>query len=96
MAFEDKTLKCRECDEDFVFTAGEQGFYAEKGLLNEPQRCPACRQKRRMERTGGSAREMHSVICAECGIETTVPFLPKQDRPVYCSNCFDKVKASAL
>ena len=95
MAFEDKTLKCRECDEGFVFTAGEQGFYAEKGLLNEPQRCPTCRQKRRLDRSGGSTREMHPVICAECGIETTVPFLPKQDRPVYCSNCFDKVKAEA-
>ncbi|MDO8671599.1 MAG: zinc-ribbon domain containing protein, partial [Dehalococcoidia bacterium] len=70
MAFEDRTLKCRECSGDFVFTAGEQGFYAEKGLLNEPQRCPTCRQKRRLDRSGGAPREMHPVVCAECGIET--------------------------
>jgi CxxC-x17-CxxC domain-containing protein len=37
-------------------------------------------------------REMHRVICAECGTETEVPFLPKNDRPVYCSSCYDKVR----
>ena len=41
--FEDKTLKCKECGAEFVFTAGEQEFYAEKGFQNEPQRCKACR-----------------------------------------------------
>ena len=94
LAFADKTLKCRECGMDFVFTAGEQGFYAEKGLVNEPKRCPGCRQQRRQERTGSTTREMFPVICAECGIETMVPFLPKYDRPVYCSSCFDKVRVS--
>ena len=41
--FEDKTLVCRECGAEFVFTASEQQFYAEKGFQNEPGRCPACR-----------------------------------------------------
>ncbi len=93
MAFEDKTLKCRDCGADFVFTAGEQGFYMEKGLINEPQRCPDCRARKRRERSSGAPREMHAVVCAECGTETTVPFLPKDDRPVYCSSCYEKVKA---
>jgi CxxC-x17-CxxC domain-containing protein len=98
--FADKTLRCRECGKDFVFTAGEQEFYQQKGLLNEPQRCPDCRAARRAQsgglggRVGGERqpREMHKVICAECGTETEVPFLPKNDRPVYCSSCYDKVR----
>ena len=40
---EDKTLTCCECGNEFVFTASEQEFYAEKGFTNEPRRCPACR-----------------------------------------------------
>ncbi|TAK28192.1 MAG: zinc-binding protein [Chloroflexota bacterium] len=94
MTFTDRTLKCRECGSSFVFTAGEQGFYAEKGLMNEPKRCPSCRMQRRQERTGSTTREMYPVICAECGIETMVPFHPKYDRPVYCSSCFDKARVS--
>ncbi len=92
--FEDKTLVCKDCETDFVFTAGEQGFYLEKGLLNEPQRCPDCRLLRRRSRTSGS-REMTQVVCAGCGTETTVPFVPRLDRPVYCSACFETVRASA-
>jgi CxxC-x17-CxxC domain-containing protein len=97
--FVDKTLKCRDCENDFVFTAGEQEFYQQKGLMNQPGRCPSCRIARRNSSggTGGRSgerapREMHDVICAECGAETQVPFLPKNDRPVYCSSCFDKVR----
>ncbi len=96
MAFEDKNLKCRECGEEFVFTAGEQFFYLEKGFLNEPQRCPACRSARRRERNAGSTREMTTVICASCGSEAAVPFVPRLDRPVYCSTCFEKVRSGAV
>ena len=93
MSFADRTLTCRECGMEFIFTAGEQAFFAEKGLLNEPQRCPTCRAARRRERSGGMVREMHPVVCAQCGANTTVPFLPRLDRPVYCSNCFDQARA---
>ena len=91
--FKDKSLKCRECGNVFVFTAGEQAFFREKGLMNEPQRCPACRAARRRERAGTGAREMHAVVCAECGIPTTVPFVPRNDRPVYCNACYDKIRS---
>jgi CxxC-x17-CxxC domain-containing protein len=93
--YADKTLECRECGAGFVFTAGEQSFYAEKGLVNEPHRCPSCRAARRRERAGMEGRTMHPVICAECGVQTTVPFLPRDDRPVYCSACYDKVRETA-
>lgn len=52
--YEDKVLKCRDCGEEFVFTAGEQEFYAEKGFQNEPQRCKSCREQ---ERTAEKRRE---------------------------------------
>ena len=94
MAFEDKSMTCRDCGGTFVFTAGEQGFYLEKGLLNEPQRCVSCRATRRRDRTvTASVRETCTVTCAECGAEATVPFVPRHDRPVYCSNCFETARA---
>ena len=46
----DKTLVCKDCGADFVFTEGEQKFYAEKGFDNEPQRCPDCRKARKAAR----------------------------------------------
>lgn len=103
MSFADKVLRCRDCGAEFVFTAGEQEFYAMKGLANEPGRCPDCRALRRAQRasadgTGSMAvdrprREMHPAVCAQCGSATMVPFLPRGDRPVYCSSCFEQVRA---
>ena len=78
--YEDKTLVCKECGKEFVFTAGEQEFYAERGFQNEPQRCKACRDARK------------NAVCAACGGEAKVPFEPKSDRPVYCSDCFAKMR----
>lgn len=89
---EDKTIACKDCSEAFVFTTGEQGFYLEKGLLNEPQRCPDCREQRRRERAAG-VRETTTVVCADCGQETTVPFVPRLNRPVYCASCFERVRS---
>ena len=88
--FEDKTLVCKDCGKEFVFTAGEQEFYAEKGFQNEPTRCKACRDARKASRGGanGEPREMYETVCAECGRPTRVPFIPKNDRPIYCSECF--------
>lgn len=97
MAGADKTLTCRECSSQFVFTAGEQEFYRSRGLLNEPGRCPTCRSNRRQARGGRSdrgERQMYPAVCATCGAETQVPFQPRQDRPVYCSDCFAKTKRS--
>ena len=90
--FEDKTLVCRECGQEFVFTASEQQFYADKGFQNEPSRCKACRDKRKAANGGfnRSDRPMYDVICAECGQPTQVPFQPRGDRPVYCRACFEK------
>ena len=128
MSYADKTLACRDCGSEFVFTAGEQDFYAQKGFTNEPTRCPACRQARKASAGGRGygrdsydggysrdsyddrdsygrrdsyssgygrgEREMHSATCASCGREAQVPFVPRGDKPVYCSDCFRQQRQS--
>ena len=91
--FEDKTLICKECGEEFVFTAGEQEFYAEKGFQNEPQRCKKCRDARKNAARG--TRELFTTTCASCGGEARVPFRPTEGRDVLCSECFAKSKEEA-
>ena len=93
--FEDKTLTCRECGAEFVFTASEQQFYAEKGFQNEPGRCPSCRAARRQANGQNRGdRPMFDVVCDNCGRPTQVPFQPRGDRPVYCRECFDAQRQS--
>lgn len=87
----EKTLICRDCGAEFVFTAGEQEFYQSKGLLNEPGRCPACRTARRRTRQPKADREYFDIVCASCGKAAKVPFQPRGDRPVYCNECFPKM-----
>ena len=97
MPYTDKTLTCVDCGAEFTFTAGEQEFHASKGFTNEPRRCPNCRRVRKGDGGGGGGggggaprgdREMYTVPCASCGKEAKVPFQPRGDRPVYCSDCF--------
>jgi len=86
MAYQDQTLKCVDCGADFVFTAGEQEFYAQKGFDNTPKRCQACRAAKKQEMR--SDRKMFEITCSQCGKTDTVPFEPKGDRPVLCGECF--------
>ncbi len=101
MAYEDRNLTCVECNSEFVFSADDQQFHSERGY-QDPKRCPSCRQAKRAGGGGyggggggyGGPREMHDATCASCGSACQVPFLPTQDRPVYCSDCFSKHKPS--
>jgi len=123
LSYADKPLTCRDCGQAFVFTTGEQEFFAQKGFNNAPSRCPTCRASRRSERSGSAGgyggsysgsgynadpyrsegygagggfgggydrpeRQLYAAICATCGNEAQVPFQPRGDRPVYCSDCF--------
>jgi CxxC-x17-CxxC domain-containing protein len=92
----DQTLRCRECGRDFIFTAGEQEVYQSKGLMNTPARCPECRAARKASMSGGGyggerpARQMYTATCSSCGGVARVPFQPRGDKPVYCSDCFQQ------
>lgn len=107
MTFQEKTLTCSDCGNSFTFSVEEQEQFQSRGYTNEPKRCPACRQARKAEqnRTGGNGfrndsygyspqRPMFPVVCSDCGKATTVPFEPRQGRPVYCSDCYRKVSVS--
>ena len=84
----EKTITCRDCGATFVFTVEEQEFFAQKGYMNDPTRCKACRVARK--NNDRQAKEMHPAVCATCGKQTQVPFKPRTDKPVYCSDCFKK------
>ncbi|MBX5491524.1 MAG: zinc-ribbon domain containing protein [Chloroflexi bacterium] len=102
MSYTDKSLVCRDCGSTFTFTEGEQEFYAQKGFTNEPSRCPDCRAARKQGRSqvaydsdrgygyGREPRQMYEVPCSQCGQTARVPFQPRTDKPVYCSNCFEQ------
>ena len=97
MAFEDKTIQCCDCGANFTWSAQDQEFFQSKGYTNAPKRCPTCREARKAERGGGmgggGARgQMYPATCAQCGKATQVPFQPRGDKPVYCSDCFRKIK----
>lgn len=89
---EEKTLICRDCQQSFIFSIGEQNFFLQKGLKNEPKRCPSCRLLMRVQRNGEDPEKTSTVNCADCGTPTRVPFKPKGYRPVYCTCCFQNKK----
>ena len=96
MNFQDKSIQCSDCGAAFTFSADDQEFFRSKGYTNEPKRCPECRRARKSARNGdngyGSPRQMFPTTCTECGKSTEVPFQPRGDKPVYCSDCYRKVR----
>jgi CxxC-x17-CxxC domain-containing protein len=101
MSYRDQQLTCAECGRAFTDTADDQAYRAGRGYANTPRRCPDCRAARRAggggyseDRSGGGgsggSRQLYDVVCSACGKETQVPFQPRGDRPVYCSDCFSR------
>lgn len=91
--YQDETLVCKECGKEFVFTAGEQRFYAEKGFQNKPKTCRACRDARK---NGAEKAEKprYEAVCAQCGAVAWLKFQPQTDRPVYCDACYNAMRAA--
>lgn len=92
----DLPIRCMDCTDEFVWTAGEQRFFHDKNLQNPPKRCKECKKakNRRIEAvakgriTGQREHIEVRAQCAKCEAVTTVPFYPSQGRPVYCRACF--------
>jgi CxxC-x17-CxxC domain-containing protein len=99
MEYSDRVLRCTECGSEFVFTSGEQFFYAEKGFKNEPKRCKSCKMKRSDPTQASGPKLSRTTVtettCSQCGKETTVPFRLTQGRPVYCRDCFQQRRAAS-
>ncbi len=110
VTYADRTLNCVDCGVEFIHSAADQEYYAQKGFVSDPKRCTSCRASRRASRDGGydvrdiggprgyergddrPQREYFAVVCSSCGNQAQVPFKPRMDRPVYCSDCFRTVK----
>jgi len=96
---EDLRLTCSDCGQEFTFSNDDQAFFRERGY-STPKRCKACRQAKKNEQGGGggysrrSESQSTSVTCSGCGKQTTVPFEPRGDRPVYCQDCYSARKGS--
>jgi|ERR1035437_184605 CxxC-x17-CxxC domain-containing protein len=101
--FNDLSITCIDCSQEFVWTAGEQAFFHQKNLLNPPKRCKECKKakNRRLEAielarlTGKPHKIEVRAQCAKCHQTTTIPFYPSQGRPVYCRTCFTDMKAES-
>ena len=88
----DLQLTCSDCGQEFTFSSEDQAFFQERGY-SAPKRCKTCRQAKKNEQGGGggyyrSESQGTTVTCSACGKQTTVPFEPRGDRPVYCQDCF--------
>jgi CxxC-x17-CxxC domain-containing protein len=99
--YQDRSINCVDCGEAFIWTVGEQVFFHDKGLKNEPKRCKPCKQAKNdrlaaislAQSSAVKQRVEVTVMCAQCHEETTVPFYPSQGRPVYCRACFIAARA---
>ncbi len=93
----DRQIVCMSCGSEFTFSADEQEFYETKGF-QEPKKCKPCRAAAKQNRGGGGGRggygggrpqrQMYDAVCASCGVQTQVPFMPSGTKPVYCRDCF--------
>lgn len=55
--YNDQQLTCADCGQDFVWTAGEQEFFHEKGFANPPKRCKDCRRAKKEQRGDGGGQQ---------------------------------------
>ncbi|NLC83929.1 MAG: zinc-binding protein [Ruminococcaceae bacterium] len=96
----DKNLVCKECKDEFIFTESDQSEFLARGHMNAPSRCAGCREARKelratlpanhpnFQQNGRRERDMFPAVCASCNKSTTVPFRPRNDKPVFCRECY--------
>jgi len=88
---ENKTLVCKTCQKEFLWTANEQRYYAKKGFAKQPQKCNNCRKVANKLREGGT----FYIHCAICDADGAMLNPPPKDRVAICSQCFRSLAKKA-
>jgi len=85
---EEKGVKiiCKICGKEFIFSKGEQEFFAEKGLKNIPKSCPECRETRRK-----GEDVLIEIKCQSCGKKGAFRKQIEAKR-ILCAECYVKEK----
>jgi CxxC-x17-CxxC domain-containing protein len=97
MFFQEKTLRCSACGNTFKFHVDELEYFL-RGHISEPERCPDCLQTENLSLSENSGylyiavHQTYHALCADCGKETEVPFISRQDNPANCNDCYRKEK----
>lgn len=87
MEFTDKTLACKDCGNEFIWTAGEQEFFHQKGFRNKPTRCKDCRKNNRQK----VEAEYFKITCSGCQQVGEAMFKPSDpEADIFCKNCFEE------
>ncbi|MEN6519994.1 MAG: DEAD/DEAH box helicase [Armatimonadota bacterium] len=89
MTYQDQKCVCRDCEQEFIFSAQLQQLFAAKHY-NPPTRCPKCheaRNHRRRHSRGGDSK-INTAPCSICGKDAQLPFKPNPQKPIYCEECF--------
>ena len=87
MSYQDRTLTCVDCGQQFTWTAGEQEFYAQRGLTNEPRRCPDCRRARKAQQGGGGSYASGGYSGGSYSAGGGYDRPQRQMYPAVCSQC---------
>lgn len=88
MPYQDQTLTCRDCSKTFVFTAGAQEFFAQKGYTNAPTRCKDCRLIKKQATETNATKQLYKISCKSCGKQGEMATEPRKPHDVMCSECF--------
>lgn len=92
--FKDQKLICRDCSKEFIWTVGEQKFFAQKGFDKPPVRCLECRKKKKQRHQQSNiapvSETMHAIKCKKCAKISQVPFQPQFPDDILCLQCFKK------
>ena len=82
--YKDRLMICNDCGKTFIFSADAQEHFAQEGFSEDSIVCKECLTIIQ------NNRKYFKTTCACCGTEAHVPFQPREDRPVYCNDCYTK------
>ena len=103
--YTDRAITCLDCGQEFVFTTGEQEFYAQRGFTEPPKRCASCRAIRKAQRNAGPSGGSSSPYgrtgngdgyASDGGYGDGMTQTPRHQRPMHEAPCADCGKTALL